>query len=165
MSELVAIAYPDERQASAVMDAIKRLDEAGTLDLDDAVAVAKDREGRIQVAGATSHMARGAAGGLLLGAVLGMIFVAPVVGALFGAASGALAGSFHDVEQNDFVRQVGDNLKPGSSAILMLVSKADPEKTLAALHQYGGKVMRTTLPDDAEARLRAALGEPAAGAA
>lgn len=146
------------------MDAIKRLDEAGTMDLDEAVAVVKDQEGRIKVEGASSRTARGAAGGLLLGAMLGMIVAAPVVGALFGAAE-AVAGSFGDVEHIDFVRQIGDHLTPGSSASLMLTGKADPARILAVLRQYGGTVMRTTLPDDAEARLRAALGEPAAGAA
>jgi uncharacterized membrane protein len=88
MSDLVAIAYPDQRRAAEVLDAMKRLQEGGTLDLHDAVAVTKDAEGRIKVEGAVSGSAAGAAGGLVLGALVGLIFLAPVVGALFGAAAG-----------------------------------------------------------------------------
>jgi uncharacterized membrane protein len=83
-----------------------------------------------------------------------------VAGAIFGLASGTLAGTLADVGRiDDFAAEVSDNLKPGSSAILMLVRAAeDPEQALAALHQHGGTIIRTTLPDDVDARIRAALG-------
>ena len=166
MSQLVAIAYPDQHQAVDVMETLKQLHEVDIINLDDAVAVSKDGEGRIKLEGAISRAAAGAAGGLFLGTMIGLVFFMPVLGALFGTAAGALAGKFADVAQiDDFVIQVGDNMPPGSSAILMLVRKTDPEKTLAALRQYGGTVIRTTLPDDAEARIRAALADPSAGTA
>ena len=75
-----------------------------------------------------------------------------MLGALFGVASGALADKLADVYGiDDFVLEVGDNMPPGSSAILMLVRgpAADPERALAELRRYGGTVIRTTLPDDA----------------
>ncbi len=153
MSHIVAIAYRDERRAAEVMDAIKRLH--------------KDGEGRIKLDGAISRTAAGMVGGLFLGTLIGLVFFVPVIGALFGAASGALAGKFADLQHvDDFVIEVGDNMPLGSSAILMLVRgpAADPERVLAELRHYGGKVIRTTLPDDAEARLRAALGQPAGAA-
>ena len=164
MSHLVAIAYPDEHQAADVMETMARLNEEsifgeeGIIDLEDAAAVSKDSEGRIKLEGAISRTAEGAASGLFFGSLIGMVFFMPLLGMLFGAAAGALAGKFADVARiDDFVLQVGDNMPPGSSAILMLVRKADPEKALAVLSQYGGTVIRTTLPDDAEERIRAAL--------
>ena len=111
-------------------------------------------------------MARGAAGGLFLGTLVGLVFFVPVVGALFGAAAVALSGKLPDVGHiDDFVLEVGGSMPPGSSAILMLAHAADPDKALAQLQRYGGKVIRTTLPGGAEARIRAALGQPAGGAA
>jgi uncharacterized membrane protein len=166
MSQLVAIAYPDQHQAADVMETLKQLHEVDIISLDDAVAVSKDGEGWIKLEGAISRAAAGAAGGFFLGTMIGLVFFMPVLGALFGTAAGALAGKLADVRQiDDFVIQVGENMPPGSSAILMLVRKADPEKALAALQQYGGTVIRTTLPDDAEARIRAALADPSAGMA
>lgn len=158
MSDLVAIAYPEQRRAADVLAAMKRLQKEGGIALHDAVAVSKDDQGRIRVEGAVSRTAAGAAGGLVLGALVGMIFLTPVIGALFGAAAGGFAGTFADAEHiDDFMLEVGNAMPPGSSALLMLVEKADPEKALAALRQYGGTVIRTTLPDDAEARIRAAV--------
>ncbi len=172
MSHLVAIAYPDEHQAAEVMEVMARLNEEGIfggeaiIDLEDAAAVSKDDEGRIKLEGAISRTAAGAASGLFFGSLIGLVFFMPMLGMLFGAAAGALAGKFADLQHiDDFVLQVGDNMPPGSSAILMLVRRADPEKALAVLRQYGGTVIRTTLPDDAEARIRAALAHPRAGAA
>ena len=163
MSQLVAIAYPDQHQAADVMETLKQLHEVDIISLDDAVAVSKDGEGWIKLEGAISRAAAGAAGGFFLGTMIGLVFFMPVLGALFGTAAGALAGKLADVRQiDDFVIQVSENMPPGSSAILMLVRKADPEKAIAALQQHGGTVIRTTLPDDAEARIRAALADPSA---
>lgn len=160
MSELVAIAYLDQRRAAEALDAMKRLQKDGALDLNDAVAVSKDNEGRIKIEGAVSRAAAGTTGGLVLGALVGMVFLSPVIGALFGAVAGGFAGTFADVQHiDDFVLDVGNTMPPGSSAILMLIDKADPDKTLAALRQLGGEVIRTSLPDDAEARIRTALGQ------
>jgi uncharacterized membrane protein len=172
MSQLVAIAYPDEHQAAEVMEVMARLHEEGIfggegiIDLEDAAAVSKDGEGRIKLEGAISRTAAGAASGLFFGSLIGLVFFMPMLGMLFGAAAGALAGKFADLQHiDDFVLQVGDNMPPGSSAILMLVRRADPEKALAVLRQYGGTVIRTTLPDDAEARIRAALAGSSTGTA
>jgi uncharacterized membrane protein len=169
MSHLVAIAYSDEHQAADVMEAMARLHEEGIfggegiIDLEDAVAVSKDDEGRIKLEGAISRTAEGAASGLFFGSIIGLVFFMPLLGMLFGAAAGALAGKFADLQNvDDFVIQVSDNMPPGSSVILMLVRRVDPEKTLAVLSQYGGTVIRTTLPDDAEARIRDALAQPSA---
>ena len=172
MSNLVAIAYPDEHQAAVVMEVMVRLHEEGVfseegiIDLEDAAAVSKDGEGRIKLEGAISRTAEGAASGLFFGSLIGMVFFMPMLGMLFGVAAGALVGKFADLQHiDDFVLQVGDNMPPGSSAILMLVRKADPEKALAELRQYGGTVIRTTLPDEAEDRIRDALAQPRASTA
>lgn len=77
MSHLVAIAYPDERRAAEVMTAVKRLHDDGAIDLDDAVAVSKDGEGRVKLEGATSRTAAGVAGGLFLGTLVGLVFLRP----------------------------------------------------------------------------------------
>jgi uncharacterized membrane protein len=47
---------------------------------------------------------------------------------------------------------------------MLVRATQDRDKALAALHAYGGTVIRTTLPGDAEERLRTALGRVAAGA-
>jgi uncharacterized membrane protein len=48
-------------------------------------------------------------------------------------------------------------LKPGSSALFVLVSGSHATATLSALRPYHGTLYQTTLPSDLEAQLREAL--------
>jgi uncharacterized membrane protein len=68
---------------------------------------------------------------------------------------------------DDFMTQIGDRMPASSSTVMILIRgpAANPEMALAELRRYGGTVIRTTLLDDAEARLRAALGQPTVGVA
>jgi uncharacterized membrane protein len=159
VSDLVAIAYQNEHEASKMMEALKQLNDRGAVDLESAVAIRKDGERRLAVENAFGDSTgKGAAGGLVVGAVLGLLLTAPVAGALFGLASGALAGRHNDIRQiDDFQIEVGERLVPGSSALPMLVrSTASPAQGLAAPGEHGGTLIRTTLPDDATERIRAA---------
>jgi uncharacterized membrane protein len=49
-----------------------------------------------------------------------------------------------------------------SSALFVLVRKAQPDKVLAELSGIQGKVLRTSLSNEQEARLQEALSKPAA---
>ena len=77
---------------------------------------------------------------------------------LGGALGGALVGKLLDkgVDQN-FVKEVSEELKPGSSAIFFIIRDANVDATLASLRQYRGKVLQTSLPGDAEETLRKEL--------
>ncbi len=167
MSHLVAIAYPDRQVADKAMGALKQLDANSTIDLREAIVVEKDGEGGIKVGDILRHTATGAGVGLFLGALVGVVFFPPLaaVGAYFGAASGAVTGKLVSVGRadnlDDFARQVNGSMPPGSAAVLMLVRKHDPDAAIAELGQFGGQVLRTTLPDEIEDQLRTTLGDAA----
>ena len=59
--------------------------------------------------------------------------------------------------KDDFKRRVQDMLQPGTSAILVLVRKVTVDKFLEALSPYGGTVLQTSLPHDAEQQLMQTL--------
>jgi uncharacterized membrane protein len=82
-------------------------------------------------------------------------------GALIGAGTGALSGSLVDYGINDdFIRSIAETLKPDSSALFVLVRKAQPEKVLAELSGFRGQVLRSSLSPEQEARLQEALSAP-----
>ena len=63
-----------------------------------------------------------------------------------------------DVGINDkFMKELAAAMNPGSSALFVLVRKATPDKVLAELQGSGGKVLKTSLSHDDEAKLQAAL--------
>jgi uncharacterized membrane protein len=86
------------------------------------------------------------------------------VGGLVGAGAGALSGSLVDYGIDDnFIRQIADTLQPNTSALFVLVRKAQPDKVLAELSRFRGKVLRTSLSPEQESRLRAVLSHGEAG--
>jgi uncharacterized membrane protein len=52
---------------------------------------------------------------------------------------------------------VRDALQPGTSALFMAIERAAPDKAIAALEQYGGTVIKTSLSDEDTKLLRDAL--------
>ena len=129
------------------------------------VVVEHQPDGKIKLRQAMSPSGSGAAGGALWGGLIGLIFLVPLVGMAVGAASGAVAGKVTDVGVNDnFMKELGERLPAGGAALIVLGRSNAPDKVIERVRPFGGHVIQTSLDDDAEEHLRAALGEPAARA-
>lgn len=158
MSDLVVIAYPEENRAAEVMSAIHRMSSEHLIDLEDAAYVTKSPEGKVRIHQSRSLTAAGAVSGGFWGTLIGLIFLAPVFGAAIGAATGALAGKASDYGiEDDFMKRLAEQMKPGSSAIFTLTRKVTADKVVPELAKYGGNVLRTSLAKGAEEKLEAAL--------
>jgi uncharacterized membrane protein len=162
MSTLVAIAYPDAATAERVRGELIQATKEHLLDLEDAVVVEHQPDGKIKLHQAMSTTGAGAAGGALWGGLIGLIFLAPLFGMAIGAASGALAGKVSDPGVNDnFMKELGAQMPPGGAALIALGRSDAPNKVIDRVKSYGGHVIQTSLDEDAEERLRVALGEQA----
>jgi uncharacterized membrane protein len=75
-----------------------------------------------------------------------------------GAAAGGTAGALTDGAVDDaFIKHLGEDLQPGSAAVIVLIRESTPDKVLPRISPYGGRVIRSSLSAEAEARLREAL--------
>ena len=165
MSTLVAIAYPDMSTAEKVRQELIQANKEHLVQLEDAVIVEHQHDGKIKLHQAMGTTGAGAAGGALWGGVIGLLFLAPLVGMAIGAASGAVAGKFTDVGvDDDFMKQLGASLPTGGAALIALGSSGARDKLVERMRPYGGEIIQTSLSEDEEEQLRAALGEPAATA-
>jgi uncharacterized membrane protein len=159
MSTLIAIGYPDAQTAEEVRGVLIQATKERLLDLQDAVVVEHQADGKIRLHQAVSTTGAGAAGGALWGGLIGLLFLAPLVGMAVGAASGAVAGKMADAGVNDdFMKQLGAKLEPGAAALIALGSSNAPDKLLERLQPYGGDVIQTSLSNEEEERLRSSLG-------
>jgi uncharacterized membrane protein len=164
VSDLIAVAYPDKETAEKVRQRLAQLTLEHTIELEDAVVVDRDENGKVKLHQAHNPAARGAAGGALWGGLIGMLFLVPLFGMLVGAAAGGTSGAFMDVGINDqFMRELGEKLQPGGAALIALVRKVTPDKVLPEISHHGGEVIQSSLDDEAEAKLREVLED--AGAA
>src|SRR5438552_12379238 len=101
MSDLVFIAFPSEQKAEEVREKVLGLQKEYLIELEDAVVVVKDAQGRIKLNQLMNLTAAGALSGGFWGSLIGLVFLMPVAGAALGAAAGALSGKLADVGIND----------------------------------------------------------------
>jgi uncharacterized membrane protein len=82
----------------------------------------------------------------------------PLAGLLVGALGGGLVGKLADtgIDQR-FVKEVSEDLQPGTSALFLIVREANPNVALSALKPYKGTVRHTSFPPEAEEELRRIL--------
>jgi uncharacterized membrane protein len=149
--------------------------------MDDAVVLVRDKTGRLRVQQSYQLTSgESAAWGALWGGLVGAIFTLPftgglaapaiatlmAAGGLTGTAAGAVTWGL-DAKwwrdefgiSEDFLKDVGSTLSPGSSALFVLLRKADPQKTLEAIKPFGGKVLKTSLSPEQEKKLESTLAK------
>lgn len=166
MAELIVVGFDDPHEADRALTELSRLQREYLVDLEDAVVAIRAPDGKLRLKQSVDLVGAGAATGGLWGAMwgslVGLLFLNPllglVTGAAFGLGSGALSGALADYGINDdFIRSIGQTLQPNSSALFVLVRKFQPEKVLAELSGFHGKVLRSSLSPDQERRLQEAL--------
>jgi uncharacterized membrane protein len=163
VSNLIAVAYEDVETARNVLDTLKELGVEHAIVLDDAVIVEHRPDGKMKLHQTIRPGAAGVAGGALWGGVIGLLFFAPFLGMAVGAATGGTVGSASDVGVDDqFMKQLGEELTPGSAALIVLIRDSTPNKVLPRISPFGGRVIHSSLSDETEEQLRAALSVPAA---
>jgi len=60
-----------------------------------------------------------------------------------GAVSGALGGKFSDIGVDDaFIKEVGEQIEPGESALFMLVSDVQRDRVIEELDPYNPEVLQ-----------------------
>ena len=169
MATLVAIGYPDQTTAEQARHTVQQLESELIIEADQVASISRDLDGKYHVH--TTHGGASAAGGAVWGGfwglLFGLLFFVPFAGWAVGAGLGALFGHLGEKGiDKQFQDQVRDYVKPGTSAMFLIIEHATPDKAVAALQQYGGTVIKTSLSEEDTKRLQDALKPPAnAGAA
>jgi uncharacterized membrane protein len=105
-------------------------------------------------------VAWGTFSGLFWGVLIGLLFLFPLA-PLAGVAGGIMGAAFGAAEnlgiKGEFKQRVRDMIQPGTSAILVILRKATLDKFVDALRPYGGTILQTSLPRDAEQQLMKTL--------
>jgi uncharacterized membrane protein len=158
MSTLVVIGYDDPFKAEEIRLKLRKLQSEYLLDLDDAVVAVTDVKGKVKLHQAVNLTAAGAVSGGFWGSLIGLIFLNPFLGLAAGAAAGAVSGALTDIGINDsFMKELAATMTPNSSTLFVLVRRATPDKVLEELKGTGGRILKTSLSHEDEAKLQAAL--------
>jgi uncharacterized membrane protein len=158
MAEFLAITFDAADEAEEALRSIRSLQSDGGIGLEDTAVVRKDAAGKVTI---HNEMSSGTETGAVVGAVLGgLLFVIfPVAGIVGGAVAGGLVGrSATSGIDGKFVKEVGDDLPAGGSALFLQIKGGSNTGLLVgALRQYHGRVRQTSLPDEVETALDESL--------
>ena len=157
MNQLIVVAFDHLDDARMAMKRLRDLEGEGRVAFEDTALVERDPDGKAHVRNEVSGTTEGAAAiGAIVGGVLGFAF--PLAGIALGAALGAAVGSLLDTGVSaDFIDDIKGTLTPGRSALFLVVKQADADAVIAALRDFRGEVIQTTLDSEAEEALRQAL--------
>jgi uncharacterized membrane protein len=159
-NRLAVVAYPDQETAEQALASLSELQRDDAINLADAVVVTRSEDGRVELHESGGPEKAAAVGGAIWGGAIGLALLAPLLGIALGAAAGASAAKAFDRDlgiKDGFMEELGEKLEPGGAALFVLTLGAAPDEALSRLALHGGHVLYTSLPQEAEARLRRAL--------
>jgi uncharacterized membrane protein len=162
MSTMAVVAFDNETGAARMRDELGQLQKERLVTLDDAAVVVRRQDGKVKVNQATSLLGAGSLGGAFWGMLIGLLFFMPWLGLAVGAVTGAIAGKLTDIGIDDnFIKEVGQEIQPGNSALFLLVREATVDRLVERLRPFEGRIIRTSLSAEDEMKLRETFGAEA----
>lgn len=154
MNDLIVIAFDHFDDARSALGRLRDLERRRLVAFEDTALVERDPDGTAHVQNEVSGTTeRATAIGAVVGAILTFAF--PIAGLAVGAAAGALIGRSMDTGVTPgFVDEVKTTLRPGRSALFLVVKRSDADAVAAALRDFHGDLLQTTLSSEDEAALR-----------
>ena len=161
MTTLTVWTFDTPTGAKNAVETLQRLDDQGFIQVHDAAMVSWP-EGKKKPKTEQLHsLARaGALKGAFWGVLFGLLFFMPLLGVAIGAAIGGGSGALGDVGISDgFIKQVKEQVTPGTSALFVYTSDAVLDKVVADFKATGARLIQTNLSPEEDAKLREAFGE------
>lgn len=124
---IYAATYADQADALADYDALLDLHEIRRVGTYDVAVITKDADGKAHVHKHEKSTQHGAWGGVLVGALVGVLFPPAMLGvatvggaAAIGGAVGGLGGHFSEGMSRGDAKDLGDLLKAGQAALIVI---------------------------------------------
>ena len=156
MSTMTVWKFPSPGGAETAEETLRELSKQGLITVHDAAIVTYPADAKKPKTKQLSNMTgAGALGGAFWGMLFGLIFLVPLLGAAVGAGIGALTGSLTDVGIDDqFIKSVRDQIKPGTSALFVLSSDAVVDRVHEAFAGQPMVLLQSNLSHAEEEKLR-----------
>jgi len=163
MNQVIVVAFDHFDDARAAMRGLRAMEREGRIRFEDTALVERDPDGAAHVTNEVSGTTETAAAvGAIIGGLLSFMFP---VGIAVGAAAGAAVGASLDTGVSGAsIDDVKTTLRPGRSALFLVIREAQAEPVMAVLRSFPGEVLQTNLSGEAEAALRDEMRRPGASA-
>ena len=161
--DIVVAAYASEDGAKAALKDFQAAERAGAINLVDAAVVVHTAEGKVRFdETADPSGRRWAKRGAIAGGVVGLIFPPSIIAsAAVGAGAGGIWGKVRDKGfKDEDLREIGESLPPGSSAIIAIAEDRMIAQLEQALAGYE-RIAKQALSAEAAAAIAAEVESPA----
>jgi uncharacterized membrane protein len=155
--EIIVAAFQDPNGASAALEELKQAKKQGLIKIEDAAVLVKDADGKLRIK-ETADMGggKGAVIGGVLGGVVGLLAGPIGWAALGGAVIGGLVAKSHDGGFSDArLKQIGDSLKPNTSAIIAVIDHTWVAEVERQMQKAGADTVTASLSADIAKQLAA----------
>jgi len=156
MTKFVVVVFPDEKQASAGLHALKDLHAEGSITLYSEAVLQRSADGRLALKEQKSEWPMGIGVGALVGGLVGLI--GGPAGAAFGVATGTTFGAMRDMfsmgVSEDFLEVVAKELRPGKTAVVAEISEDWLTPLDTRMEPFGGVVVREWRDDFIDAQMQ-----------
>ena len=155
--EIIVAAFQDPNGASAALEELKQAKKQGLIKIEDAAILVKDADGKLRIK-ETADMGggKGAVIGGVLGGVVGLLAGPIGWAALGGAVIGGLVAKSHDGGFSDArLKQIGDSLKPNTSAIIAVIDHVWVAEVERQMQKAGADTVTASLSADIAKQLAA----------
>lgn len=147
--EFIVAAFPEQNKAEEILKKMKQMDKDGSIQVLNAAVLKKNESGKVSVKETEDIDARrGALFGALAGGIVGLLGgpAGVLVGAAAGAATGGVAANAIDMGfDNQMLKEIQEELKPGSSAILALIEHEWVDKVVDILEEFQARLVRQAI--------------------
>jgi monoterpene epsilon-lactone hydrolase len=163
MATLTVWKFDNPTGAGEALRKLQRLQKQQLIDIQDAAVVEwQPGEKKPKTRQAVSLTGAGALSGAFWGMLFGLLFFIPFIGLAVGAVLGGLAGRLSDYGiDDDFIKSVRDQVTEGTSALFLLTvtGSATVDKLQDELKGKMGSLIKSSLTNEQEAKLREVFGE------
>ena len=159
MATLTALKFETSDGAGQMLNKIEAMQKMQLIKLQDAAIVSWPEGKKAPKTKQLVNLAgMGALQGAFWGMLFGMIFFVPFFGLAVGAAMGALSGKMADYGiDDDFIKQVREQVTEGTSALFLLASDAVRDKVAEELKGEKFELIASNLTKEQEDELMASF--------
>ncbi|MCB0199058.1 MAG: DUF1269 domain-containing protein [Anaerolineae bacterium] len=158
MSTTISIViFKDEEEAKAAVKRMQKAEKDHMIEVEDAVLVSKDQNGKVHVKEYKDFTTRrgaitGGAIGIVVGAVLGGPVGAAIAAGVVGGVAGAFVGKAVDFGiPKDRIEYVGQSLDNGKAAVFGKIKTQHMDLLRSSIEQGPGELLEFEVTEDAEA--------------